>query len=159
MQPQAPRPGTRFRVFSAPWASRSARAGSTLLGLSLLWLLAAACGPRALPQSEMLLPTAVPSVRPGDVREKVERGEVLLVCAFRSESRCYKDTLPKALTLAEFEARARTLPRDTPVVVYCACSGDSTAFVVASRLRRMGWRHVAVLRGGPAAWAGTPDLI
>lgn len=67
--------------------------------------------------------------------------------------------LPKAITLAELERRAPTLPRNTRLVIYCACAGDSTAFVVASRLRRQGWTQVAVLRGGPAAWEGAKDLI
>ncbi|KAB7772418.1 DedA family protein/thiosulfate sulfurtransferase GlpE [Xanthomonas maliensis] len=51
-----------------------------------------------------------------------------------------------------------TVPRDRPVVIYCACPGEVSAAWLASRMRRAGYRDVRPLRGGLDAWqqAGHP---
>lgn len=58
-------------------------------------------------------------------------------------------TLPPALL---------ALPRDTLIVVYCACPHEASAVQAAQRLRRQGFRQVLPLLGGVDAWveAGQP---
>jgi rhodanese-related sulfurtransferase len=54
--------------------------------------------------------------------------------------------------------QAPELPRDTEVVVYCACPNEVSAAQVARQLRRAGFVHVRPLMGGIDAWiaAGLP---
>lgn len=57
-----------------------------------------------------------------------------------------------AIDLQELATRARDLPRDAHVVVYCNCPNDVSAVKAAGILARLG-NHVEVLRGGHDAWA------
>jgi rhodanese-related sulfurtransferase len=50
----------------------------------------------------------------------------------------------------EFAVEER-IPRERPVVVYCAAGGRSA--LAAETLMRMGYQNVASLRGGIRAWA------
>lgn len=44
------------------------------------------------------------------------------------------------------------LPRDTPVVAYCLCSGQASSTRVALWLRAAGYKDVSVLEGGLPGW-------
>ena len=55
-----------------------------------------------------------------EARRKVTGGDALLVCAYADESKCDRLKLEGALSLGEFQAREATLPRDQPIVFYCA---------------------------------------
>lgn len=57
----------------------------------------------------------------------------------------------------EVATRYQELPRDTEVVVYCACPDDATSAQVATFLQQNGY-HARALRGGFNAWrdAGGP---
>jgi membrane protein DedA with SNARE-associated domain/rhodanese-related sulfurtransferase len=63
----------------------------------------------------------------------------------------------QAWALHDDEA-APELPRDTTVVVYCACPNEASAALVARRLQRAGFGRVRPLHGGIEAWiaAGLP---
>jgi membrane protein DedA with SNARE-associated domain/rhodanese-related sulfurtransferase len=58
--------------------------------------------------------------------------------------------------LDEITARARQLPSDAHVVVYCNCPNDVSAVKAAGLLARRG-NHVQVLRGGHDAWLELVD--
>jgi len=51
-------------------------------------------------------------------RERVQRGDALLVCAYDDEEKCRQFGLEEALTLAELQAR--DVPRDREIVFFCA---------------------------------------
>lgn len=51
-------------------------------------------------------------------RERVRSSEALLVCAYDDEEKCRGFGLEEALTLAEL--RARDVPRDREIVLFCA---------------------------------------
>jgi rhodanese-related sulfurtransferase len=55
------------------------------------------------------------------------------------------------LPLGELDARLGEVPRDRPVVVYCA-SGNRSA-LAADRMRELGYPDVASLAGGIKGWA------
>ena len=57
-----------------------------------------------------------------------------------------------AIALDEIATRARQLPSDAHVVVYCNCPNDVSAVKAAGLLVKRG-NHVQVLRGGHDAWA------
>lgn len=49
-----------------------------------------------------------------------------------------------------FESRVASIPRDTPVYVYCYSGGRSAE--AAEKLKAMGFKKVVNLTGGYAAW-------
>lgn len=55
-----------------------------------------------------------------EARRKVSEGDALLVCAYADESKCDRIRLEGAISLGELEAREATLPKDQPIVFYCA---------------------------------------
>lgn len=52
--------------------------------------------------------------------EKVQAGDAVLVCAYRSEEKCRRIRLQGALTLGELRHRLGGLPRDLEVIFYCS---------------------------------------
>jgi rhodanese-related sulfurtransferase len=44
----------------------------------------------------------------------------LLVCAYDSDEKFRQNRLDGAISLADFQARERTLPKDREVIFYCA---------------------------------------
>jgi glyoxylase-like metal-dependent hydrolase (beta-lactamase superfamily II)/rhodanese-related sulfurtransferase len=55
-----------------------------------------------------------------------------------------------SMPLSQVVARAKELPRDRPVVVYCA--GGYRSSIAASVLQHLGFEHVSEIAGGIAAW-------
>jgi hypothetical protein len=55
-----------------------------------------------------------------EARRRIARDNAVLVCAYEDEARCKSLRLPGALTMSEFRAVAKALPRDHPVIFYCA---------------------------------------
>jgi rhodanese-related sulfurtransferase len=56
----------------------------------------------------------------------------------------------RSAPLNHLEQQAAELPRDRPVVVYCA--GGYRSSIAASVLQRLGFTHVSEIAGGIAAW-------
>ena len=53
-------------------------------------------------------------------RRNVAGGEALLVCAYEDESKCGRIKLEGAISLAEFQRLAGSLPKDKEIIFYCA---------------------------------------
>ena len=62
--------------------------------------------------------------------------------------------IPGALQVPvqEVEGRARTLPRDREIILYCTCPNEASAAQAAKVLIGQGFRQVRPLRGGLDAW-------
>lgn len=95
-------------------------------------------------------------VAPADLHERLARGEALLLLdarrseAFRRQPAGIAGAVP--LLLDEPAPPIPDVPRDTPVVAYCLCSGQASSTRVALWLRAAGYRNVAVLAGGLPGW-------
>jgi hypothetical protein len=53
-----------------------------------------------------------------DVRNRMQSGEALLVCAYESDVKFRQMALDGAISYSEFERRKASLPRDIEVVFY-----------------------------------------
>ena len=61
----------------------------------------------------------IPRVSVEDARRDVSAGRALLVCAYDDE-RCRKVALEGSIPASALAARAATLPKEQPIVFYCA---------------------------------------
>jgi rhodanese-related sulfurtransferase len=59
-------------------------------------------------------------VLPQEVRQKVESGSALLVCAYDDEQKFNQNHLEGAISLSEFKSRLASLPKDQEIIFYCA---------------------------------------
>ena len=57
---------------------------------------------------------------PNEVREKVNSGSALLVCAYGDEEKFKRVHLDGAISMAEFQSRVPTLAKDQEIIFYCA---------------------------------------
>ena len=62
----------------------------------------------------------VPRVSAEEARHDLASGRALLVCAYDDDAKCIKMKLEGAITLADLQARAPALPKDTRLIFYCA---------------------------------------
>jgi hypothetical protein len=61
----------------------------------------------------------IPRIRVEDARREVAAGRAILVCAYDDE-RCRQVALEGSIPLSALAARAATLPKDQPIIFYCA---------------------------------------
>ena len=85
---------------------------------------------------------------------QIDRGESPVLLDVRTPMALPHARIPGALQMhgKALPAALDTLPRDTLIVVYCACPNEASAVVVARQLRRKGFRRVLPLQGGVDAW-------
>ena len=55
---------------------------------------------------------------PEEVRQSLQAGKALLVCAYESDVKFRQTALEGAIAFSEFERRKASLPRDTMLVFY-----------------------------------------
>lgn len=93
---------------------------------------------------------------PHDLRQRLDRREPLLLLdarrseAFRRQPLGIAGAIP--VLLDDPAPMIPDVPRATPVVAYCLCSGQASSTRVALWLRAAGYEDVAVLEGGLPAW-------
>jgi membrane protein DedA with SNARE-associated domain/rhodanese-related sulfurtransferase len=92
----------------------------------------------------------------GELRQKQEAGEELVILDLRSSAALEEDPaiIQGAIhvSLDDIEKRHHELPRDRDVIVYCSCPNEVTSARVALLLRRKGFTRVRPLLGGIDAW-------
>lgn len=59
-------------------------------------------------------------VEPEVVRERVQSGDALLVCAYDDDSKFRRVPLEGAIPLSEFKSKVSALPKDQEIFFYCA---------------------------------------
>lgn len=89
----------------------------------------------------------------GEVRDMLEKGEVLLVDV-RTEQQYGEGHIKGALSLPkeDIKVRLRELPEDKLIVYYCACPAEHLSIAAALDMRRLGRQNVAALVGGLRSW-------
>jgi rhodanese-related sulfurtransferase len=76
------------------------------------------------------------------------------------EIRAQEGTIPGAVSAhpADTDPALKSYPRETEIVVYCACPNEESAATAAKHLRQAGFKKIRPLLGGIDAWvqAGHP---
>lgn len=62
----------------------------------------------------------IPRVRPEEIRERVQSGAALLVCAYDDDEKFKNFRLQNALSLRQFREVEPTLPKEKELIFYCA---------------------------------------
>ena len=62
----------------------------------------------------------VTRISPGEARQRVQRGQALLVCGYEDDSKCRSMGLEGAITVNELQRRLGSLPKGQELIFYCA---------------------------------------
>jgi rhodanese-related sulfurtransferase len=89
-----------------------------------------------------------------EVKQRLDRGEKLLLVDVREESEFAKDHLPGAIHLGkgviERDVEARVPDTNAPMVLYCG--GGFRSALAADNLQKMGYTNVISMDGGIRVW-------
>lgn len=89
-----------------------------------------------------------------EVKQKLDRGEKILLVDVREESEFAKDHLPGAIHLGkgviERDVETRVPDTKTPVILYCG--GGFRSALAADNLQKMGYTNVLSMDGGVREW-------
>lgn len=96
---------------------------------------------------------AVPQVSAAEARDLQQKGEAVLIDV--------RGSVPYELghaagavwmPLGLVSQRAGELPEDKLIIAYCTCKSEEVSIETALALQKLGFRKVAVMRGGYPAW-------
>ncbi|MBI4497115.1 MAG: MBL fold metallo-hydrolase [Chloroflexi bacterium] len=89
-----------------------------------------------------------------EVRERLERGEPLVVLDVRLHAEWEAGHIPGAVHIegGALPEQGQTLPKDRPIVVHCGV--EQRATTAFSVLERLGFTDLRLVRGGWTAWSG-----
>ena len=90
----------------------------------------------------------VARVSPAEVREKLNSGKALFVCAYPDEERFKSMHLEGAISFREFESRLPSLLKDQEIIFCCARYQEARATGQAAQYLKMGYVNTKVLGGG-----------
>jgi membrane protein DedA with SNARE-associated domain/rhodanese-related sulfurtransferase len=111
----------------------------------------------------VLMALAAPRITVGELRALFEQGRAPTVIDVRSPSSLLLDPrrVPGALPieLRMIAARARELPADAIVVLYCNCPNEVSAAQAARLLGKAGVANSRVLEGGLDAWVAEGAMV
>ena len=65
-------------------------------------------------------PREIARIEPDVARREASERRALLVCAYDDRQRCRSIMLEGAIDMDELQARLPTLPKDAPLIFYCA---------------------------------------
>jgi len=96
-----------------------------------------------------------------ELRELIDHGQEIVILDVRpKEIRAQEGTIPGAVSAhpADTGPALKSYPRETEIVVYCACPNEESAATAAKHLRQAGFKKIRPLLGGIDAWvqAGHP---
>jgi rhodanese-related sulfurtransferase len=101
----------------------------------------------------------IPEITPVEFKERVERGDPLVVVDVREAMEVEIADLPQygplRIPVNEFVTRMDELDRDTEIVVYCRSGGRSGWAV--QQLMNAGYERVLNLKGGILGWRAEVD--
>jgi membrane protein DedA with SNARE-associated domain/rhodanese-related sulfurtransferase len=96
-----------------------------------------------------------------ELRKLIDDGQEIIILDVRpKEIRAQEGTIPGAVSAhpADTDPVLKSYPRETEIVVYCACPNEESAATAAKHLRQAGFKKIRPLLGGIDAWvqAGQP---
>ena len=107
-------------------------------------------------RQKILRELRVARITPSELKQLMDNGHQSVVVDLRGSLDHLADpyTIPGALRISaeELEARHGDIPRDTDVILFCACPNEATAARLALILRRKGITRVRPLAGGIDDW-------
>jgi len=94
-------------------------------------------------------------IEPNELRQRLNRGERVVVVDVRSADEFLADHIDGAVNIPAYEltARARELPRDATFVTVCNLGGARSCGA-AEQLQGLGYSGAKPLRGGVRDWKG-----
>jgi len=94
-------------------------------------------------------------ITPQELRQRMDKGESVVVVDLRSEFEWPEGRIPGALTPVGDDLES-VIPANThgEVVLYCSCPNEISSARAALRLRKHGLKHVRPLEGGFPVWKG-----
>jgi membrane protein DedA with SNARE-associated domain/rhodanese-related sulfurtransferase len=145
-------------VFSGELERVAARAA--YLGAWLLVIVVAAFGGyigwKFYNRQKFLSKLKIARITPEELKEKLDRGEDVLIVDLRHELdfEANPETIPGALHVdaAELEEASEAIPRDREIVLFCACPNEATAARLALLLRARGITQIRPLAEGYEGW-------
>lgn len=146
-----------LEVDSAPSRRIPILAALVAAGLGLGALALWRSGPEASPAAAPVEKVEVPTISADRLKERIEKEPGLLVAFVGTRSYFDERRIPGAICVpyAGIEANFSNMKRDREIVLYCGCcAGDSEGISgnATRRLKEMGFKNVAHLRGHFAAW-------
>jgi rhodanese-related sulfurtransferase len=92
---------------------------------------------------------------PGELKQRMEAGEPLLVVDLRADTERQDGCIPGAMVVA-YQDLDSLVPviGGREVVFYCSCPDELTSVRAALRLKRHGIAHLHALQGGFSGWRG-----
>ena len=96
-----------------------------------------------------------------ELRQMIDEGQNLVIVDVRPKDVREQDgIIPGAVSAhpSDIDPIVRDFPRDSEIVVYCACPNEESAATAAKHLKRAGFKRIRPLLGGIDAWveAGEP---
>lgn len=96
-----------------------------------------------------------------ELAEMIDAGQTPIIFDVRASETRRRDGIIPGAVAAHIDDVASVLaayPRDTDIVIYCACPNEESAAVAALHLKRAGFKKIRPLLGGIDAWvsAGRP---
>lgn len=64
-----------------------------------------------------------------------------------------------SIPLDQTESQLKKIPRNRPVVIYCACGNEETAVAAAKILLEHGFKRVSALKGGWNGWVDSGGAV
>lgn len=106
----------------------------------------------------------LPTVTPAELKEKLDRGEAVLIADVRGAKSFKSRHIAGAMSMpaSEMDTWGPKLDPETLTVFYCSCPDDHSSTATAEMVQdKYGYSNLAILHGGLRAWedAGYPMSV
>jgi rhodanese-related sulfurtransferase len=106
---------------------------------------------------EPMVGSGIPTVRPRDVKERLDRGDPIFLLDVREADEVETASIAGATVIPSGDVLRRSgeIPKDKDVIIFCHSGGRSMMAVY--QLMRKGFTRVSNMAGGIDAWSVEVD--